>query len=299
MEHLVLPSNHLENGVIQQEHNQLHVGSLPSLRTDERIGEILNESKETKEDVAMRNYRPEDFLMLLPQEASSGEYVPPPNPFQSACTMCPTCKRVLVFPANADEAIQCPACKKIVEVEALQESKLLRTCPQCDTLLGNPTNAPKVLCPLCMKLIEWSGAKEAIMEDGELLKKKRTRKSKEPPSPVVVGANPDGTPIYEGSPQKRKKGYVKKGETGYVKPKYNYVRKGQPGYIRPKYGYVKKGSPGYVKPRGNKGKGEDDSSSPIELKLEDVSEEAAAAALLNQAIDATVLSEGLVRQVDE
>jgi len=94
---------------------------------------------------------------------------------------------------------------------------------------------------------------------------------------------------------------VKKGDIGYVRPKYNYVRKGQPGYIRPKYSYVKKGSPGYVKPRGgSKGRSEDDGSSPIDLKLEDVSEEAeAAAALLNQAIDATVISEGLVRQVDE
>jgi len=84
----VLPSSLNEH----LSHDEVNLGAL---RTDERISEILNDSKESKvEDSSIRNYRPEDFLMLLPQEqqtnATTGEYVSgPPNPFQSACTMCP------------------------------------------------------------------------------------------------------------------------------------------------------------------------------------------------------------------
>jgi len=264
--HLVLSSNGLET------HSLDNQEGLSSLRTDERIQEILGgqDGKEPKvEDIGMRNYKPEDFLMLLPQESSGETYVPPPNPFQSACTMCSTCKRVLVFPAGTEEAIQCPACKKFVDIDTLSESKLLRSCPQCDTLLGNPTNSPKVLCPLCMKLIEWNSIgkdpSSAIISDVtiEQPKRKRQRKSKDSlqiqqqqQQQLMNGnsSSPDGTPILGGdlddssdsssNHSKKKKGYVKKGEPGYVRPKYSYVKKGQPGYVRPKYSYVKKGQPG-------------------------------------------------------
>jgi len=74
------------------------------------------------------------------------------------------------------------------------------------------------------------------------------------------------------------------------------VKKGQPGYIRPKYSYVKKGQPGYIKPKSSykrkKGHSEDEN-----FIKEDV-----AAALLTQPIDATVVetvSEGIVREVTE
>jgi len=289
MDHLVL---HPPDDVVSIDPSEVSV-ALPRLRSDERIGEILNDSKDVKvEEAALRNYKPEDFLMLLPQE-SSGEYMSPPNPFQSACAMCTTCKRVLVFPANAEDTIQCPACKKLVDVDTLAESKLLRSCPQCDTLLGNPTNAPKVLCPLCMKLIEWNSATRdpSIPPIEDTPKKKRQRKSQ--PSTPISGNNPDGSP---GEGSKKKKGYIKKGEPGYIRPKYGYVKKGQPGYVRPKYNYVKKGQPGYIKPKSSykrkKGHSEDES-----FIKEDV-----AAALLTQPIDATVVetvSEGIVREVTE
>jgi len=300
MDHgLVLP--HFESVSLPpvDQHLQTEV-TLPSLRSDERIGEILTDSKESKgEDASMRNYKPEDFLMLLPQEGSQGGEFTPPNHYQSACTMCPTCKRVLVYPANSEDDIQCPACKKLVNVGSLAESKLLRTCPQCDTLLGNPTNAPKVLCPLCMKLIDWvPSSKEASLE-GDSPKKKRTRKPKEPAQPVIIGTNEDGSPIL-GPPPKKKKGYVKKGELGYIKPKYSYVKKGQPGYIKPKYSYVKKGQPGYSKPsklRRSEDEDDDDKEDGDNLgnqKMEDTNDTAdvsAAAALLNQAIDAETITE--------
>jgi len=195
----------------------------------------------------------------------------------------------LVFPANTEVAIQCPACKKLVDVEDVAESKLLRTCPQCDTLLGNPTNAPKVLCPLCMKLIEWSIPMKDITpeEDQQKTNKRKSREQQQQQQQqaVVVGTNPDGSPLLA-SP-KKKKGYVKKGELGYVRPKYSYVKKGQPGYNRPKYSYVRKGQPGYRSFKSKKNKIDDDTNQLLKPESMDSTGDS----LLNHGMDGSVETE--------
>jgi hypothetical protein len=133
MEHLVLSPSHLESVALPpvEDHINAVLVTLPSLRSDENIGEILNDSsKDHKgEDSNLRICKAEDFLMLDNDFNN-------PNPLQSACTMCTTCKRVLVFPITSEDPVQCPACKKLVDAEEISESKLLRNCPQCETLLG-------------------------------------------------------------------------------------------------------------------------------------------------------------------